>query len=62
MNIKVQDRSLEPLMNLKRLKKLNVSNQFPMEEYAKLSVVLQNTECEFLNHMYVWSPQKEKIL
>ncbi len=47
MNIKVQDRSLEPLMNLKRLKKLNVSNQFPMEEYAKLSVVLQNTECEF---------------
>ncbi|HFJ9483118.1 internalin [Bacillus cereus] len=47
MNIKVQGRSLEPLMNLKRLKKLNVSNQFPMEEYAKLSVVLQNTECEF---------------
>ncbi|MBJ8009904.1 MULTISPECIES: internalin [Bacillus cereus group] len=47
MNIKVKDRSLEPLMNLKRLKKLNLSNQFPMEEYAKLSVVLQNTECEF---------------
>lgn len=47
MNIKVNDRSLEPLMNLKRLKKLNLSNQFPMEEYAKLSVVLQNTECEF---------------
>ena len=48
-------------MNLKRLKKLNISNQFPMEEYAKLSVVLQNTECEFLNRMYAWSPQKEKI-
>ncbi len=47
MNIKVKDRSLEPLMNLKRLKKLNLSNQFPMEEYAKLSVVLHNTECEF---------------
>ncbi|EJQ36452.1 hypothetical protein IEE_05349 [Bacillus cereus BAG5X1-1] len=47
MNIKVKDRSLEPLMNLKELKKLNLSNQFPMEEYAKLSVVLQNTECEF---------------
>ena len=33
-----------------------------MEEYAKLSVVLQNTECEFLNRMYAWSPQKEKIM
>ncbi|WP_144499592.1 leucine-rich repeat domain-containing protein [Bacillus sp. FDAARGOS_235] len=47
MNIKVKDLSLEPLMNLEGLKKLNLSNQFPMEEYAKLSVVLQNTECEF---------------
>ncbi|MGE0977307.1 internalin [Bacillus cereus] len=47
MNIKVKDHSLEPLMNLKKLKKLNLSNQFPVEEYAKLSVVLQNTECEF---------------
>ncbi|PEN53774.1 internalin [Bacillus toyonensis] len=47
MNIKVKDLSLEPLMNLEGLKQLNLSNQFPMEEYAKLSVVLQNTECEF---------------
>lgn len=60
MNIKVKDRSLEPLMNLKELKKLNLSNQFPMEEYAKLSVVLTDTECEFFKPYVYTDPIEGK--
>jgi hypothetical protein len=45
INIKVKDESLEPIGHLKQLEKLRISNQFPTEEYARLSVALPNTEC-----------------
>jgi len=47
MNLKVKDDSLEPLIQLKNLRELSLSNQFKVEEYAKLSVALLYTECEF---------------
>ncbi|MEH7046471.1 leucine-rich repeat domain-containing protein [Bacillus thuringiensis] len=47
MNIKVKDESLKPLSYLYQLQKLNISNQFPTEEYARLSVILKNTKCDF---------------
>ncbi|WEK56091.1 MAG: leucine-rich repeat domain-containing protein [Candidatus Cohnella colombiensis] len=48
-NIKVDDQSLEPLLELKHLEVLELSNQFPVEEYAKLSVVLTETECNLFS-------------
>ncbi|MCO0600265.1 leucine-rich repeat domain-containing protein [Peribacillus butanolivorans] len=45
-NIKVQDESLEPISKLKRLQELEISNQFPTEEYAKLSVAIPETKCD----------------
>ena len=47
MNLKVKDDSLEPLIQLKNLRELSLSNQFKVEEYAKLSVALPYTKCEF---------------
>ena len=44
-NIRVADQSLEPVANLKGLRKLELSNQFPTQEYARLSVALPDTEC-----------------
>jgi|10_taG_2_1085330.scaffolds.fasta_scaffold108135_1 hypothetical protein len=44
-NIKVADESLEPIANLRNLKILELSNQFPTEEYANLAVKLTKTEC-----------------
>ncbi|MFC4712997.1 leucine-rich repeat domain-containing protein [Planococcus dechangensis] len=43
--IRVEDESLKPISNLKGLKVLAISNQFPTEEYAKLSVDLPETKC-----------------
>lgn len=45
-NIKVQDESLEPISDIKELQELAISNQFPTEEYARLSVKLPNTKCK----------------
>ncbi|PGK51736.1 internalin [Priestia megaterium] len=45
-NIRVKDESLSPLQHLKTLKELHISNQFPTEEYAKLSVHLRKTTCD----------------
>ncbi|MFZ7757077.1 leucine-rich repeat domain-containing protein [Bacillus thuringiensis] len=54
MNLKVKDDSLEPLMQLKNLKELSLSNQFKVEEYAKLSVALPYTVCEsFKPYVYM---------
>ena len=36
MNLKVKDDSLEPLIQLENLRELSLSNQFKVEEYAKL--------------------------
>lgn len=44
-NIRILDESLEPISFLKGLELLEVSNQFPTEEFAKLSVLLPNTQC-----------------
>ena len=44
-NIRVGDQSLEPVAGLKALRKLELSNQFPTLEYARLSVALPDTEC-----------------
>jgi hypothetical protein len=44
-NIKVEDDSLLPLTELSNLQELNLSNQFPTEEYARLSVYLEHVRC-----------------
>ena len=44
-NIKVEDDSLHPLSELTNLQDLNLSNQFPTEEYARLSVYLEHFNC-----------------
>ena len=44
--IRVEDESLEPLAGLSRLEGLELSNQFPTEEYARLSVALPQADCE----------------
>ncbi|PWA11935.1 internalin [Pueribacillus theae] len=46
-NIRIKDNSLEPLAKLTHLLKLTISNQLPTEEYARLSVALPHTECEY---------------
>lgn len=45
-HIKVLDDSLWPISKLRGLKELVISNQFPTEEFAKLSVVLPDTKCD----------------
>jgi hypothetical protein len=56
-NIKVQDESLEPISDIKELQELAISNQFPTEEYARLSVKLPNTKCKhFQPFIYLLSP------
>ncbi|MEM5017878.1 leucine-rich repeat domain-containing protein [Metabacillus indicus] len=47
LNIRVRDESLEPLTQLKNLLNLTISNQFPTEEYAKLSIALADTKCDY---------------
>lgn len=60
-NIKVKDESLEPLSDLKGLKELEISNQFPTEEYARLSVALPNTKCDsFEPFIFLSSPIEDK--
>ncbi|KPB06252.1 hypothetical protein [Bacillus sp. CHD6a] len=46
-NIRVKDESLEPLSYLLNLEELEVSNQFPTEEFARLSVALPDTKCDY---------------
>ena len=45
LNLKIENGGLTPLAKLQDLLELHVSNQFPTEEYALLSVYLQNTKC-----------------
>jgi len=44
-NIRVMDESLEPISVLKGLEIFKTSNQFPTEEFAMLSVLLPNAQC-----------------
>lgn len=46
VNVQVADNSLQPLSQLKSLRKLILSNQFPTEEYARLSVLLPHCACD----------------
>lgn len=60
-NIKVKDESLEPISQLEGLKELEISNQFPTEEYARLSVTLPNTKCDrFAPYIFLASPIVDK--
>lgn len=45
VNTRVTDEDLSALKNLQQLKKLFLPNNFPTEEYAKLSVYLPDTYC-----------------
>lgn len=45
-HLKLMDDSLWPISELKGLKELVISNQFPTEEFAKLSVALPDTKCD----------------
>lgn len=46
-----EDGSLEPLGELTDLQQLNIGNRFAMEEYARLSARLPNTDCDsFVAH------------
>ncbi len=44
-SIRVSDQSLVPLADLTSLRWIGLSNQFPTEEFARLSVALPETEC-----------------
>jgi hypothetical protein len=47
-NLSVADPSqLQPLATLTQLEELHISNQFSTEEYARLSVLLPNTICDY---------------
>ncbi|MDQ8209781.1 hypothetical protein QEH52_19840 [Coraliomargarita sp. SDUM461003] len=46
-NIRVLDQSLEPVSRLTQLQELSISNQFPTEEYARLTANLTNTKCDY---------------
>jgi hypothetical protein len=43
--IRVGDQSLAPVAQLKQLQELELSNQFPTQEYARLSVALPHIQC-----------------
>ena len=43
--IGVRDQSLAPVAGLQQLDELELSNQFPTEEYARLSVALPHIQC-----------------
>lgn len=45
--IKLKDESLEPISHIKGLLDLKLSNQFPTEEFARLSVTLPQTKCDY---------------
>jgi hypothetical protein len=46
MNISVETGGLKPLAKCRELQRLDVSNQFPTEDYALLSVALPSTQCD----------------
>ncbi|PLR66179.1 hypothetical protein CYJ36_18910 [Bacillus sp. UMB0893] len=43
----MKDEYLEPISHLKNLLELKLSNQFLTEEFARLSVMLPKTNCEY---------------
>lgn len=49
LNLKVENEGLTPLAKCEALRILKVSNQFPTEEYAFLSVHLPNTICDLFS-------------
>jgi len=46
LNLKLDSGGLRPLAACKKLKQLTLSNQFPTEDYAYLSVFLPDTQCD----------------
>ena len=47
MNLGVDSHGLKPLANLPGLVELELSNQFPTDDYAYLSVKLDKTNCDY---------------
>ncbi len=46
-NLKVQDESLRPIAELRRLKELSIANFYPMREFASLAGKLPETKCSW---------------
>ena len=60
-NINTKDESLEPVSHLTWLRELGISNQFPTEEYARLSVALPNTQCKYFQpYIHLSNPIDDK--
>jgi len=47
LNLSVDSHGLKPLANLNVLEELELSNQFPTEDYAYLAVHLKYTKCDY---------------
>jgi Leucine-rich repeat (LRR) protein len=45
-NVRVLEKGLEPIGNLKNLQELDTNYLFDTEDYARLSVLLKNTKCD----------------
>lgn len=45
VNLKTEDETLRPLEALSKLDALEIANFYPMQEFARLSVVLKDTKC-----------------
>ena len=66
---RVKDQSLAPVAKLKQLQELELRNQFPTEEYARLSVALPHIQCTHFSPISIsaraetlarsWSPARE---
>lgn len=63
-SIRVGDQSLEPLTFLTRLEHLELSNQFPTEEFARLSVAFPHLECSALRPFVEvpWPGRKQRVM
>jgi hypothetical protein len=61
-NLKVREDGLLPLANCRRLRNLGLSNQFPTEQYALLSVRLPKTECAMFKAWVKPTLTKEDVM
>jgi hypothetical protein len=48
LNVRVETESLEPLTRMASLAELELSNQFPTQEYAKLAALRRDVKCPHL--------------
>jgi hypothetical protein len=62
LNLRVERGGLRPLASCRRLRVLEVSNQFSTEDYAFLSVALRNTKCEMFSAWVKATLTKEDVM